>query len=286
MRLIIIVTTAIFCITHFTLAAKDYKETEDIINIILSEKNPAVTIKNIPQETDAIAETSVKEKKAKNVSKPSASDPAYVFLKNGITYYNNSMFGNALAQFSELTKEFPQSQLVDQANVWKGKSLIRQYKYTDAISALSSIPKESGEYPTAIFYSAEAYASSGRHLKAIELYQQVASIFPTDPQADNALLRAGHIYLNDKNGRNALESAISLIKYYSDRETIDDAYYLLGKVFERDEILKDLEISRKIYKIFLKKSASGEPHFNTSPLTQSVKQDLHYIEKKYLFIGD
>ena len=265
--------------------AKDYKKTEDIINIILSEKYESIPSESGNENRAKAGSGTEKDRDTvKRTSQPSALDPAHILLKNGITFYTSGMPDNALQQFQELQKTFPQSPYIDQSRIWTAKIRISRYEYSKAIDTLSKISKESGEYPSALFYSAEAYSFTGDMIKSVSLYQQVASLFPADPRADNALLRAGTIYLNNKKGRNALETAINLIKYYRDRETVDDAYYLLGRIFERDETLKDIETSRRVYLLFIKKAASGEEHFRDSPLTRRVREDLNRIEKNYLMI--
>jgi len=264
--------------------SKDYKKTEDIINIILGEKENTETQPAVqPEDKKPGAD---KKKAGKEASKPSAEDPAQVLVKNGIRLYNSGLYDGALASFQEVVNNHPDSPLKDQARIWSGRIQIRQYKYDEAISSFSAVPADSGEYPAAIFHSAESYAYKREMIKAAEFYQRVAAQFPEHDQADNALFRAGSIYLEEKRGNQALENTVRLIRFYRDRETIDDAYYLLGKIFEKDQELMDLETSRKVYRLFLKKASAGEAHFGNSPLRDRVKSDLERIEKSYLMMEE
>ena len=261
--------------------ARDYKTTEDIINIILSEKETLLVKPPVQEEQKKKPD---KKKTADEAGKPSAEDPAQVLLKNGIRLYNSALYDQSMSDFDNVIKNYSDSPLRDQARIWMGKIQIRQYKYDDALKNLSMVPAESGEYPAALFHSAEANSFKGETLAAAELYQRVAAQFPEHDQADNALYRAGSIYLEKNRGNQALESTVRLIRYYRDREMIDDAYYLLGKIFEKDTTLKDMETARKVYRLFLKKAASGEPFFGNSPLINRVKTDLAFIEKRFFLM--
>jgi TolA-binding protein len=266
-----------------TAHARDYKKTEDILNIILSEKETSGQKTEAPQQQPGPAP---KPTKGTEGSKPSAEDPAQVLLKNGIRLYSSGLHDQALASFDEVVQKHGDSPLRDQARIWMGKIQIRQHQYDDALKTFNAVSADSGEYPAALFHGAEAESSRGNTLRAAELYQSVAARFPEHDLADNALYRAGTIYLEAERGNQALESTIRLIRYYRDRETIDDAYFLLGKIFERDRTLKDLETTRKIYRLFLKKASAGEPHFSNSPLRERVRSDLRFIEKSFFMMEE
>src|SRR3990172_687422 len=121
----------------------------------------------------------------------------------------------------------------------------------------------------------------GDHASAIENFEKVYMRFPQHELADKALLAAGRLYLNQNKGEQALEAAVRVIRSYKDRGTVDVAYYLIGKVYERDARLKDIETARRVYKQFIKKGETDE-RFGKSPLRKRAEQDLARIERIYL----
>jgi len=270
------------------LLAKDSNRTEDIINNILSEtpekqsvKPPAGDLKKPEGDKKPDEKPQPEKKTAPKKDSPVVSNAEEVLLKTGIQFYNSGLYPHSMKNFRELVDKYPQSPHRDSARVWIGKILIKQYNYDEAIKEFSSVPDGSGEYPLALFMMAESNMLKRDYISAIEYYQRVFSRFPEHELADNALLNMGRLYLNTQKGTQALDATTKLIKYYKNRETIPDAYYLLGRIFEKDPTLKDYETARKVYKLFIKKAESGVEPFSKSPLTKRVKADLLYLEKRH-----
>ncbi|MCL1865205.1 MAG: tetratricopeptide repeat protein [Spirochaetes bacterium] len=267
--------------------SKDYHRTEEIINSILAEESDESN-KKIEQPKTKPEENAGKNNKdkpknnqdtAKKNSAMSGKDE--VLLKTGIQFYESGLFDHSLARFEDLIKNYPSSPFVNNARMWTGKIYLKKYKYDDAIKQFDDIKEQSGEYPASLYYKAEVYKYKSDTISAIDFYQKVSSSYPEHELADKSIINSGKLYLNSGKGYQALESAIKIIRYYKDRDTIDDAYYLIAKVYEKDQLLKDMEISRKFYKIFLKKADQNQKHFADSPLLETVKKDLQYIEKTY-----
>lgn len=108
------------------------------------------------------------------------------------------------------------------------------------------------------------------------------ALFPDHELADDSLIAIAKLYCKNNKGNQSLEAAIKVIKNYGKRETIDDAYFVIAQVFEKDAMLKDIGIARKIYKIFLKKAGVEKaPFFYNSPLLSKVKKNLKDIETTY-----
>jgi len=267
------------------LFSMDYNRNQKIINSILKEDRSKKTA-IIPKETAEKSETAVKDDKKKEEEplKPVMQGRNELLLKNGIQFFYSGLYGESLKSFRELINTHGQSPYTDSSRVWIGKILIRQYDYPAAIKELQSIDPRSGEYPAALYYTAESHYLNGSYIEAIEFYQKMAYQFPLHDLADNALLKTGQLYLRTGKGGEALKSMVNLIKMYGDRETVDDAYFLLGKIFISDPELKDLETARTIYKIFLDRVAAGKPWFKDSPLTARVKGELRHLEKNYFKI--
>jgi TolA-binding protein len=265
--------------------AKDPTQTEAIIKDILgdgsSQKNESVRPASEPDADN----TAVPKKKdlvkdqRKDQTKPVISTEEEAMLKTGTQFYNNGIYVNALKVFGDFLGKYPQGVLRDSARVWSGKTFLRLYKYEDALKEFSQIPAESGEYPAALYYSGECNMIKGESMAALEFYQQLFSRFPVHELADDSLLAAAKIYLSIKKGGQALDSIVNMIKYFKDRETIDDAYFILAKTFETDPTLKDFETARRIYRLFIKKAESNEEQFARSPLLSRVKRDLDRLQR-------
>ncbi|HOR46017.1 MAG TPA: tetratricopeptide repeat protein, partial [Spirochaetota bacterium] len=123
------------------------------------------------------------------------------------------------------------------------------------------------------------------YVNASERFHRVASQFPSHDLADDALINLSKTNLFQGNGNLAVDNLLNVIKNYSDREMVDDAYYNLAKVYEKDKMLRDLEKSRSLYRKFIEKSDSGEQFFSNSPLKDRVKRDLADIDKRFFSGG-
>ena len=275
--------------------SKDYHRTQEIINSILAEESDESN-KKPDQSTEQSTEQTIDKPEEKtdksNRDRPKNNQGAQkkndamsgkdeVLLKTAIQFYESGLFDHSLARFEELIKNHPTSPFVNNARIWTGRIYLKKYKYEDAIKQFDDIREQSGEYPASLYYKADVYKYKSDNISAIDFYQKVFSSYPEHELADKAIINSGKLYLNSGKGYQALESAIRIIRYYKDRDTIDDAYYLIAKVYEKDPALKDMDVARKFYKIFLKKAGQNQKHFADSPLLETVKKDLQYIEKTY-----
>ncbi len=280
----------ILIILAFTAAAVSSEKPQEIIKTLLEGNSKKDTIvKGYSKEKEyrerektEIEEGRLEDTKKEIVETPTAPSPDMMLLKTGIQLFNSSLPEAALNKFSELRTKYPQSQLRDIATIWSGKINLRLNRINNAVKEFNSISENSGEYPSALYYLGEAELIMDSKTKAIEYFYKLSSQYPEYELADKALINLTKIYLSEGKGDQSLESAVKIIKYYSDRDTIDDAYYFIGKVFEKDPHLKDIEIARKIYRIFLDKASDDrDKHFWNSPLKGRVQSDLKYIEETY-----
>lgn len=289
-------------------AVVDDRQTEDIINNILSEtpgdrksepkKQPAPdgasTVKPDTVPAPAPDAATIKQKTPggvidaakkggadkKEEAAPKVSTDEDVLLRTGIDFYRNGLYESSLRKFQELGEKYPKGALKESSGFWAGKVLVKLYRYDDAIKEFSSITQESGDYQAALYSIGECYQMKGDRITSIEYYQKVYALFPSRDLADKALLNIGRLYLEQQKGSQALDSAVRLVKEYKDRDTVDDAYYLMAKIYEKDPRLKDVETARQIYRQFLKKSET-DPRFGNSPLKKRVAEDLARLEKTY-----
>lgn len=273
--------------------AKDYNKTEEIINNILKEETSSSssdnknsqTKQNVTEETNTSKETegekTPSETEEETAGKTAMSGSDEVLLKTGIQLFESGMYDHSLLKFSDIKKNYPSSKFIDSARMWSGKIYIRKYDYDNAIKEFDTISDKSGEYPAALYYKGESFRIKGDTVSAIENYQKVSSTYPDNELADNSILITGKLFLSSGKGFQSLESALKIIRNYKDSESIDDAYYLIAKIYEKDPMLKDIEMSRKFYRVFLKKADAGQKYFADSPLKNVVIKDLEHLDKTY-----
>ena len=289
---------SLFILLSASLYAKDYHKTEEMINNILNEENEASAIKDekakqaqaeIKSDAEAEEEKGAADtgenktagEEGQDEKKIAMTEKDEVILKTGIQLFESGMYDEALVRFNDLIKNHPSSKFIDSARIWAGKIHIRKYQYDEAVKEFGNVSEKSGEYPAALYYKAESLRIKGDYTGAIENYQKVSSTYPENELSDKSILMTGKLFLNSGKGYQALESALKIVRYYKERETIDDAYYLVAKIYEKDPLLKDVEISRKFYRNFIKKAQNKQKHFADSPLLDAVKQDLRHLEKNY-----
>ncbi len=217
--------------------------------------------------------------KNKSIKESGTADEA--LFKTGVEFYHAELFDAAVKSFSELKDKHPQSSNLHSAMIYSARARMRLRDYKKAAEDLKAVPAESGEYPAALFYRAETQYGLGKRTDAVSLFYQAASQYPQTPLADDSLIRASQILLEEQKGPQALEAAVRVVRYYGDRETVDDAYFMIGQIYERDPALRDVEISRKVYRVFIRKAEAGEKHFKDSPLLRRVKRELTSLEKRY-----
>lgn len=281
--------TFLIIICSFSAQSKDFNKTEEMIDTILSEESTSAvkqdkqtTEQQAGDETAGTVEDQAGTKDdAASSRKNAMSGKDESIYKTAIQLYETGYYDHSLAKFNEIISSHGDSKFLDNAHVWAGRIYIKKYRYDDAIKEFDSVKDSSGEYPASLFYKAEAYRYKGDRISSIEFYQKYASEYPGDPLAAYSILNAGKLYLGSKQGMQSLEAAIRLIKNYPDSDTIDDAYYLIAQIYEKDPILKDVESARKYYKIFLKKAANNEKYFFDSPLLPAVKRDMEHLEKTH-----
>jgi predicted negative regulator of RcsB-dependent stress response len=276
----------ILFLSAIPLWAMESKELEEIIKSII-DSNAYLSGKKVLSSNKSGADIpdsknnmeKVKEDKNKSVSFPSADK---ALLESGIDLFEASLYTSSRQKLEELKSKYPDSPYRDIASIWLSRILLELNNPDEAVNMLKTINPESGEYPSALFSIGEIYLKKGNDPGAIEYFYKVASFSPDHYLADDSLIAISKIYLKNNNGNQSLEAAIKVIKNYEKRETIDDAYFLIAQVFEKDAILKDIGIARRLYKIFIKKAELEKaPFFYNSPLLSRVKNNLSNIENTY-----
>ncbi|MDR3238127.1 MAG: tetratricopeptide repeat protein [Spirochaetia bacterium] len=254
---------------------RDYKENEDILKQIQEYNNTKKPSSPPSAEAD-------EDKAKKKKTEVPANDS--VLLKTGINMFNSGNYENAAKNFRQIIDDYPQSPYADTARIWIGRIHIKKYEYAKAIEELASVAETSGEYPAARYDTGFCLNAQGDSAAAISCYQTVAYSFPEHELADDALLQSGILFAKTGKGDEAIAAFLLLSSRYKDRETVDDALFCMGKVFESDPELRDIERAREIYRLFLKKSEEGLPHFKDSPLKNKAARELKRIEENHFRI--
>ncbi len=272
--------TCVMCL--FTSLPLSGQSHESIIKSILSEEDDTPSKPEKTPESLNRENSDVITGEDEDDSAPAAATPDQLALKMGIELYNSRLFDRAMEKFSSIKKNYPDSPYSDAASIWTSRIFMDDGKYDQALKELSGIPEKSGEYPASLFLRGEVYKGQGQRIQAIESFKTVAALFPEHELADNALLHTAELYLQEKQGTQSLDAVLKIIKYYGDRETIDDAYYWLGAILLHDPVHKDVESARKVFKIFLKRAGNpANKHFYNSPLTDRAVRDLKQVESTY-----
>ena len=258
--------------------SNSFQERESIINGILKDNKPKTVNENKNIETKLQIPNKINKKTKVKKQNLMISTEDQIQLKLGINLYNGKMFNESIKTMLNLQKNYPESNFIDTSHIYTGKSYIGIYNYKKAIEHFETINKNSGEYPLALFYLGHCYKTLGQNLNSIKFYEKVSSLFPEHELADNSLLQSAKLHLQNGQGEIALLKIVKLIKFFKDRETIDDAYFFLGKIYQKDSKLKDSETAAKIFRKFLKKVGKNEKYFKNSSLTNKVKKELSAIE--------
>ncbi len=218
---------------------------------------------------------------APQVQVPTPMSGDSVLLESGISLYNSGSYQAAVETLRELRENFAASPLADQANMWIAKSYFQMGRTSDGLAALELIPESSGEYPASLYLAGTSYLSLKENDTAKQYFYRATSLFPSHEIADDALLELCKLYYTEGNGEEALKSAVYILKNYSDRDSADDAFYMMGKIYEKDPRLKDIERARKIFTLFITRAENKEVPYHGSPLLHKVKNDLAFINKNY-----
>jgi len=243
-------------------------------------QQPAETADAPAQQTTAAARRTQKKKKGGEL--PPAAGPDKTLLVTGINLLEAGNDPAAIEKFRQIKEKYTTGVYSDQASIWLARAYIKQGKYREAIDETEKIAEDSGEYPAAVYLSGQIYATQKQYDKALDAYCRISSRFPGHDLADKALIESGKIYLSMKNGSQALSSAAIVVRSYPDRETLPDAYFLIGQVLEKDPSLRDIEKARLVFKKFVYRAeVEKADSFAKSPLLDRVKREIDYLDRNF-----
>lgn len=103
--------------------------------------------------------------------------------------YDDEDYGAAQAAFSAFLQEFPVSEHRHKAEFWRGKCLLNQSEYTEAIRAFETLRRdypESSYMAFALHNQAVAHFRLGEKETAVALMEEVVANYPSSTAADHA----------------------------------------------------------------------------------------------------
>lgn len=279
--LILALPLILFAAVALNAQTRDYRQTETIIKKLLDKPKAAPAENTGSASGTASANEDLTSNKT--VAEPNADA---VLLKTGLSMFNSGSYTAAEKNFSKLISEYPDSPYTDTARIRLGQIYIKENEYDKAMETFAEVNEFSGEYPAALFDTGYCLNAKTDVTSAISCYQTVAYSFPDHELADDALVRAGLLFLQTGKGSEALSTFIDVVSKYKNRETVDESVFYMAKVYEQDAGLRDIERARDIYKLFLKKAAAGEKHFANSPLKERAERELARINSTYFRIKE
>ncbi|MBA4388372.1 MAG: hypothetical protein C0404_10350 [Verrucomicrobia bacterium] len=147
-----------------------------------------------------------------------------VLYKLGWCYDYQDMADKSAAAFQRICKDFPKSELSDEAHYRAGKLMQKTGKHADAIKEFAAIA--SGDFAErAQFQNAECQRTLGRHKEALEIYTDVLKRFPKTEFAAQVNLGRGHCLRALGTHAEAIAAYESVVKA---TDTVDAANAVLG----------------------------------------------------------
>jgi len=112
--------------------------------------------------------------------------PAY---NQAMEAYQRDQFEEALKLFSDFSTRFPDSEISDNAQFWKGECLYNLGRYDECIAEFEKLRTnfpDSAKVPYGMFNQAAAHLKLGQQLQAMELLQNLVENYPMTPAAARA----------------------------------------------------------------------------------------------------
>lgn len=133
---------------------------------------------------------------------------------------------NKINEMVSLVNRFPNSHLIDEANMEIANTYMADENFSDAIPFLKRVTLSDNESlkPRAFLRIGLAYFNIGNNNEAIENYKTLLTQFPNSPEASEALENAQVIFVNEGRSGEYVAFARSLGKEISSNQEDDLAY--------------------------------------------------------------
>ncbi len=239
-------TNTVSYFNTFYNAQKAFDDGEaDVATTMQSQHGQELT----PQQEANLVSTNARQKFSTAIEKaskllsyyPSSKfvDDALLMIGKSYYYLNDDL--KAERKFLELFAKFPSSDLIPEAEVWYGRTLLREKRYADAVAALDKNIATAPERGAKKF-GAQAAIALGRYYSSIHDYQKAIGYFQKaiDLSGDDALnaetqLRIGFCYSGLEDYSNA-EKAFGHVDDFS-----PDYYTQFQGEFQRARMLAKMK---------------------------------------------
>jgi TolA-binding protein len=137
----------------------------------------------------------------------------------GVGEVERGNYDAALARFSEVAKSKPkdakEQKVVELANLSRGRVLVEEGKFTEAIDAYQEVPRESDAFPESIYEMAWAKVRAGDFEGAKNATDILLLVAPDSTLAPEAQILQGHLLLKLKRYSEATETYNGVINSYA-----------------------------------------------------------------------
>ncbi len=195
-------------------------------------------------------------------------------LDEGIQYYSEGRFGEALEILKEFTSEYESSDQIDKAWYYKGLSeinlaedsisevLISNTFFEFAIESFAQINNRSKYYPESILKRGYSYYRLNNFNDSRDCLKKIISDYYMTNEVDNAYLYVGHTYRKELHYDTAIVWYENIISKYPGSSSYDNAlfwaadYYFINR---EDELSKEKALA--YLKEFCSITEVYDPHY-------------------------
>ncbi len=185
---------------------------------------------DIPRAQRLAQATEVFEKLAAQPESPYRLQALY-FL--GVAEVERGNYDAALARFTEVSKSKPkdakEQKVVELANLSRGRVLVEEGKFAEAIDAYQEVPRESDAFPESIYEMAWAKVRAGDYQGAKNATDILLIVAPDSTLAPDAQILQGHLLLKLKRYGDATETYNGVINTYAPVRDELDALLTVNK---------------------------------------------------------
>jgi len=103
--------------------------------------------------------------------------------------YQGDQFEEALKLFSDFSARYPDSEIADNAQFWKGECLYNLSRYEECIAEFEKLRNDfpdSAKVPYGMFNQAAAHLKLGQQARAFALLEDLVENYPMTPAAARA----------------------------------------------------------------------------------------------------
>lgn len=192
-----------------------------------------------------------------------------------------------ISLMSTMTRKFPQSSLVTDANMEIANSYISDERFSEAVPFLKNVIGSSGNAslkPQAYLKLGLAYYNMNNNTEALKQYQTLVSQYPNSPEAEDALNNIRTVYLDD----NKTDEYAAYMRQAGKPLSISAEDSLSYSVAESHYQANNINAALTAYNNYLQKFPAGvyavDAQFNRAEIYND-KKDWNNALKGYEFVA-